>query len=100
MHRIAVFPDNNLGIGTRSNICKVSHKHREIEVQYFLAEAHHQTNAKNPTPASTTTASNGQKMIKLGITIHIFDGYRLNCGEEEDDAKEGCPRTCPDIDVP
>lgn len=34
------------------------------------------------------------------ITIHILYGYRLNCGEEKDDAEEGRPRTRPDIDVP
>jgi hypothetical protein len=99
-YSITIFSDNNLGIRTRSNICKVRDKLGGIKVQYFLAAAHHQINANNPTPASTTTASNGQKIIKWGITIHVFDSHRLNCWEEEDDAEEGCPRTCPDVDVP
>jgi hypothetical protein len=63
-YKITIFSDNNLGIRTRSNICKVSDKLVGIKVQYFLAAAHHQINANNPTPASTTTASNGQKIRK------------------------------------
>lgn len=41
-----------------------------------------------------------QKSPSWGFAIHIEDGNRSNCREEEDDTEEGCPTTCPNIDEP
>jgi hypothetical protein len=75
-------------------------------IQYFLAPAHHQINANNPTPAITHAAS------KLSLVSHRYqsgagDGtiHVANCdghysGKEENHTDEKCPAACPDIDVP
>ena len=50
-------------------------------LQYFLAPAHHQMSANNPTPARTTIASKVNEIQTGYDTIHILNGDGLNRGK-------------------